>query len=467
MMTTAWPPVFGTLLTIVLLYILTKKKGAKWILISFAIYFAAMAVFFKDYSDSGSILINILVYFMCLPIFYVPFVLHGIFNKWDSFFYTLIFPVGIVFTDFIGKLAIISPGMNICYRFFYVTPLIQVASLIGAAGLSFILGWFLSSVVTMIIRKFKKKYVIATVLSTLVMVSAFLFGVIRIGNADTPDRFVHAAWATGPEREQDGLEWFAKPYEENVKSFLVTSEEAAKQNAELLIYSEESFPVDEDQVEEFLKIASDRAKESNMAILLSVEIDTEDGENCENCNYFIKRNGEIAGKYIKHMVIPIVEAGFIRGDGTFGKQKETFACGETDMAISICYDGNFETYVRKMQDDADMYLYPSWDWESIENNHTMIAGFRAVENGITLLKPTYIGRSVMYDAYGRILFETHTKNGFEKVYSFDIPLSNKVTFYEKYGGIEAILFFILSGVLFVCAIASVIRKKKNTDIQYN
>lgn len=454
------PPIFEVVLTVALLLLLSKKHNLKWILISFAVYYVAMFAFFGDYTGSGSFIINALAYIMCLPIFFIPYILFAVYSKYDSFFYTLIFPVGIVITDFIGMLTILSPGMNIGYRFFYVTPLIQCASLIGAAGLSFIIGWFISSVVTMISRKFKKRYVLAAILSAIVLVSAFIFGVIRLDNPSETSKYVHAAWATGPELSSEGLEWEIISYEENMESFLATSEEASQNGAEILIYAEEAFGIDKSRIEEFLNVARTKAQESNMAILISFDLETDGDDGCENCVYFINKNGEIAGKYIKHMVIPIVEAGFIRGDGTFGQSSETFECGEVDMAYSICYDGNFEVYARRMQNDADLYLYPSWDWAPIENNHTMIAGFRAVENGITLLKPTCYGRSVMYDSYGKIIYETHTKNGFEKVYTFDAPLSDKVTFYEKFGLYEDIVFFALAALLFVSGIVS-IRKNKS------
>lgn len=453
------PPVFEVVLTVVLLFLLSKKHNVRWILISYAIYYVSMFAFFGDYTGSGSFLINALAYVMCLTVFFIPYILYAVFSKYDSFFYTLIFPAGIVLTDFIGMFTILSPGMNIGYRFFYATPLIQCASLIGAAGLSFIIGWFLSSVVTMISRKCKTPYVIATVLSALVLAGALLFGVIRLHNTKEPDRFVHAAWTTGPELHSEGLEWETISYEENMASFLATSEEAAEKGAEILIYAEEAFGIDKAKLDDFLSASQARAKKTNMAILISFDLETEDGEDCENCVYFINRKGEIAGKYIKRMVIPIVEAGFIRGDGTFGNSSETFACGDVDMAYSICYDGNFEEYVRRMQDDADLYLYPSWDWAPIENNHTMIAGFRAVENGVTLMKPTCYGRSVMYDSCGRIIYETHTKDGFEKVYTFDAPLSDEVTFYEKYSLYEDIIFLVFAAMLFASGILA-IRKKK-------
>ncbi len=453
------PPVFEVVLTVALLFLLTKKNNLKWILISFAIFYVAMFAFFGDYTGSGSFIINALAYILCLSIFFIPYILFAVFSKYDSFFYTLIFPVGIVITDFIGMLTILSPGMNIGYRFFYATPLIQCASLIGAAGLSFIIGWFLSSVVTMISRKFKTQYVVATALSALVLAGAFIFGINRLNNPEEPSKYVHAAWTTGPELSSEGLEWETLSFEENMNSFLNTSMEAAKEGAEILIYAEEAFGIDKEKVDEFLAAAQARAKETNMAILISFDLETDGDDGCENCVYFINKKGEMAGKYVKRMVIPIVEAGFNRGDGTFGNSSETFECGDVDMAYSICYDGNFEVYVRRMQDDADLYLYPSWDWAPIENNHTMIAGFRAVENGITLLKPTCYGRSVMYDSYGNIIFETHTKDGFEKVYAFDVPLSDEVTFYEKYGLYEDIVFFVLAVLLFASGIVSISKKK--------
>lgn len=460
MINTIFPAVFEVVLTVVLLFLLSKKNNWKWILISFAVFYVAMFAFFGDYTGSGSFIINAVAYLFSLAVFYIPYILFAIFSKFDSFFYTLIFPVGIVITDFIGTITILSPGMNIGYRFFYATPLIQCASLVGAAGLSFIIGWFLASAVTMISRKFKTAYVVATALSALVLAGAVVFGIIRLNNPEEPSRYVRVAWTTGPELKSEGLEWETKSYEENMESFLNTSDEASKEGAEILLYAEEAFGIDKSRVEEFLEAAGIKAKETNMAILISFDLETEGDEGCENCVYFINKSGEIAGKYVKRMVIPIVEAGFNRGDGTFGNNRETFECGEVDMAYSICYDGNFEVYVRRMQDDADLYLYPSWDWAPIENNHTMIAGFRAVENGITLLKPTCYGRSVMYDSYGKILYETHTNNGFEKVYTFDAPLSDKVTFFEKYGLYEDIVFFALAAVLFASGILSIRKKKK-------
>lgn len=71
----------------------------------------------------------------------------------------------------------------------------------------------------------------------------------------------------------------------------------------------------------------------------------------------------------------------------------------------------------------------------------------------------------MFDEYGHILFNTHTNDGFEKVYSVDIPLSDKVTFYEKFGTAENVILVIFAIALFTYATVTIIKKnRKQNDI---
>lgn len=458
------PPIFGVLLSSGLLFLLSKKNNIKWILLAFGIYYIAMFAFFDDFMSLGFIL-DVVSYFIYLPLYFMPFVLYAVFNKFDSFLFTFIFPVSIVLTEFIGMLFVLSPGMNIEYRFFYVTPLVQCASIVGASGLSFILGWFLSSAVTMISKKFEKKYVIAAIASTLLLIAAVVFGEVRLLNADAPTQYVHAAWAMGPELEFIDGEWEGLPFGNNLDVLCDTLKEAHEKGAELVVYPEEAFGIETNGLDAFLLKAKIEAKKYKMAILLGVETEDTDGGNCQNVIYYIGKDGEILDEYHKHMVIPILEAGFKRGEGRIDGVKEEFEECSPLIAYTICYDGNFEKYIRTMPDDAGIYLYPSWDWADVENNHTMIAGFRAIENGVTLVKPTMFGRSVMYDEYGRILFDSNTKNGFEKVYMIDIPVCEKVTFYERFGLAEDIVLLVCAAALFTYASIFVIKKKKENKIE--
>lgn len=52
---------------------------------------------------------------------------------------------------------------------------------------------------------------------------------------------------------------------------------------------------------------------------------------------------------------------------------------------------------------VDILLVPSSDWQSIAAWHALQAPFRAVENGVALVRPTRQGISLATDAQGRLL----------------------------------------------------------------
>lgn len=456
-------PIVYIVLSVGLLILLSKKKGVLWCVLAYVIYNAVMFILNRDITGLGVWWINALAFFAYTPFSFAPFLLHAVFRKYDSFFFTLIFPITFVISEYGATFVRMTPGLTPAYYFFYATPLIQCVSVVGAVGLSFILAWFTESFVTMIMRNFKGKYVAAFCCSAGLLCLALLFGMVRLNSATESTEYIHAAWTTGPEVKVVDGEWSTQPFEVCRDSFVKTSAKAYESGAELLIYSEETITVDKEQQMEMLGLASDTAKKYNMAVLLGFDAQTDIEDKRENSIYYFDREGNVFGPYVKRMVIPIVEDLYVRGDGEVFQIRDSFECGEVKMASTICYDGNFEMYSRKMEDDSSVYLYPSWDWKDIENMHTMIAGFRAVENGITLAKSTVNGRSVLYDSYGHILFDSNTKDGFENVYCFELPLCNKVTFYEKYGIYLDTLAAVFAIVIYIVAACNILKKSKTSD----
>ncbi len=52
---------------------------------------------------------------------------------------------------------------------------------------------------------------------------------------------------------------------------------------------------------------------------------------------------------------------------------------------------------------SDLLVAPSNDWPEIKNTHSKMARLRAIENGISLLRPTSSGLSTAVDPYGNIV----------------------------------------------------------------
>lgn len=57
---------------------------------------------------------------------------------------------------------------------------------------------------------------------------------------------------------------------------------------------------------------------------------------------------------------------------------------------------------------ADVLFVPSSDWKIIAEMHTHMHVFRAIENGVTLVRPTRQGLSIAVDTMGRVLGQADT-----------------------------------------------------------
>src|SRR4029453_5619159 len=70
----------------------------------------------------------------------------------------------------------------------------------------------------------------------------------------------------------------------------------------------------------------------------------------------------------------------------------------------ICYDADFPELVRQAgQAGVDILLLPYKDWASVRRQHAQMATLRAIENGVSLVRPSLSGLSTVVDPQGRIL----------------------------------------------------------------
>jgi apolipoprotein N-acyltransferase len=71
---------------------------------------------------------------------------------------------------------------------------------------------------------------------------------------------------------------------------------------------------------------------------------------------------------------------------------------------AICYELDFPRHIRQAAKlRSNLILGPSNDWAAIKNTHARMARLRAIETGISLLRPANGGISIAVDPYGRIL----------------------------------------------------------------
>jgi apolipoprotein N-acyltransferase len=121
----------------------------------------------------------------------------------------------------------------------------------------------------------------------------------------------------------------------------------------------------------------------------------------ENKLVLIQPTGEVAWEYFKAQPVPGGEAAISQTrDGKLRGLETPYG----RLSAVICFDADFPRLLAQAGAlQADILLDPSNDWRAIDPWHTQMAGFRAIEQGVNLIRHTSGGLSAAYDYQGRRL----------------------------------------------------------------
>jgi apolipoprotein N-acyltransferase len=118
----------------------------------------------------------------------------------------------------------------------------------------------------------------------------------------------------------------------------------------------------------------------------------------ENKLVLIKPDGHVAREYNK--VRPVPGDQQILGDGKLRVLETPYG----RISSIICFDGDFpQVPAQAGALKADILLDPSNDWLAIDPWHTQMANFRAIEQGVNLIRQTSRGLSAAFDYQRRRL----------------------------------------------------------------
>ena len=133
-------------------------------------------------------------------------------------------------------------------------------------------------------------------------------------------------------------------------------------------------------------------------MMVQLPAGTDEGSVNENHAVLLDPSGAIAWDYQKSKPTP--------GDG-HGPGPGVVPSVDTPygrLATIICQDDFFPGLVRQAgAAGVDILLVPSSDWESLAAWHAQQTAFRAIENGMALVRPTRQGISLASDGQGRLL----------------------------------------------------------------
>ncbi|MET0403816.1 MAG: nitrilase-related carbon-nitrogen hydrolase [Cystobacter sp.] len=333
-----------------------------------------------------------------------------------------------------------------------VPVLVQLVSVTGLWGLTFVLVWF-ATVINWALehRETGRRVLPGVAVYAGVVVAILGFGALRLAGAGRVGEPVRVAGvtvagdvATGREAGLSRLmvgesfgdeDWraFAEASRPVNEELLRLSAREAARGAKLLLWSEGNAVVLAGELDAFIARGSALAREQGVWLGMSVASFTPSEERVlRNELILVGPDGAVAWRYVKSRPVPGWEAEHSIPGSTEPAVGQ--APGVGGLGGAICFDGDFpQAFARASERGMELLLLPSSDWKGISPLHTQQAVFRAVEQGFSLVRQVNQGLSVAVDGYGRVYGELDHFTAEERVLRAELPVGRVPTLYARIG----------------------------------
>jgi apolipoprotein N-acyltransferase len=303
-------------------------------------------------------------------------------------------------------------------------PILQVASLTGPWGITFLLLLFPSAVVSGLYLRRRRLSQAAPVvgLASAVLAGAVLFGAIRL-TAPNPQQSVRVGLL-----DTDTVV-FAKeaPAMQNlIRSYAEQAEDLARQGAKIVLMPEKTgLLLDRDTkiVDPVPQSVADRTGATLVIGVLHVAGRDSFNEARIYTPYLL------IATYDKQHMLPPFESNLTPGTSLALLPKQAVPIG-----VAICKDMDFiHPALDYGRTGIDLLLDPAWDFNIDRTWHGHIAIMRGVEGGYAIAHAAKDGFLTATDDRGRILGELRTNSGAFASLLVDVPLRHDQTVFDRYG----------------------------------
>lgn len=361
---------------------------------------------------------------------------------------------------------------------------IQVANAIGAYGL----GFFMAAVNVCVAKLFLKEKqrprgAAAALFSAVLVIAAgtYAYGEWTLAKKTEPPEFLRLAVTQG--NIPQSLKWAPVAKEKILAVYAKLTELSALDDADLVIWPEAAFPGYFNRDVQGPEVAT---LARTLAVPLLVGgVHREGDSEVYNSAYFIDKTGATGQRYDKLRLVPFGEYIPFKpvffwlepvaddlgiGDFLPGKQPVIFrwAREEWPFGVLICFEDVVPALARELADRGAKFIAvitnDAWfEKTAAPFQHFQASVFRAVENGVPVVRAANTGVSGMISCRGEVLETVKGEKGEEifvagrKVY--DLPLFTKDTVYRKGGW----AFPYLVATLFVGLGIFLIRKLRTAE----
>jgi apolipoprotein N-acyltransferase len=354
---------------------------------------------------------------------------------------------------------------------FHMTPLIQIASVTGVYGVSFLAVWFalsLGSATIVIIRRpaMRSIWMGEIILPMLAVAAVFGTGYNKLRQPDPAGPTLKIALVQ-PSIPQSTI-WDEAENDRRFQDVLRLSEQALTNKPDLLIWPESAVPKMIRDDDDTLKTVAALARAHKVWMIIGDDDYTphpgaKTWADCDfyNSSFLINRDGDVVAEYKKQNLVifgeyvPLVKwLPFLKhltpisGGFTPGDRPVPFELGDLKVKVSvlICFEDVFPQLARHYVDDDTDFLVnitnDGWFGEGAAQwQQGGAAIFRAIENGLPLVRCSNTGLTCWADSCGRLrqIFQSEQRGiygpGFMTVRIPVLSPGEKrvATFYRRHG----------------------------------
>ena len=303
-------------------------------------------------------------------------------------------------------------------------PILQVASITGPWGITFLLLMFPSAVVSGLYLRRRRLPQAAHVagLALAVLAGAVLFGAIRLAAPNSQQKVKVGLLDTDTVVFADE----ATDMQELIKSYAEQAERLARQGAKIVLMPEKTgLLLDSDSRTMDLVLQSVADRTGATLVIGVLHVVARDSFN-EARIYTPDRP---IATYDKQHMLPPFESKLTPGTSLALLSKPALPIG-----VAICKDMDFiHPALDYGRSGIELLLDPAWDFNIDRTWHGHIAIMRGVEGGYAIAHAAKDGVLTVTDDRGRILGEVRTDSGPFASLLVDVPMRHDQTVFDRYG----------------------------------
>ena len=314
------------------------------------------------------------------------------------------FPASWVAYEYLSEVG--SPNStfgNLGYTQMNFIPIIQIASITGIWGISFIVFLFAGTIGALLSgagKPWQRRGLALAVGALLCLL--FFFGEWRL-SSHPPARSVTVTLMA----KDVPISVYLGSEEQALKLLGEYADEVRRSTppgTQVVVLPEKIARVSESDLAKVDALFSSAASARHIAIDLGVVRKTSDG--AFNSSRFYAPEGKVEANYDKHHLLPGVEP------EKPGDKRVVLDEPSGRWGLQICKDMDFPQLSREYgAEGADLLLVPAWDFGLDRWLHSRMAMLRAVENGFALARSARYGLLTLSDNRGRLLAELPTVSG--------------------------------------------------------